>query len=244
MLIRNARDIPPPPADEERELRDRALAGDAGARDSMVLSRTGYVVRCARAWSGQAPYQDLFQAGMEGLSEALERWDPDRGARFLTYADCRIRCRMRQTLEDCNVIRYPHRRVRRMDRFLSLSEKYGGDYERAAAEMGMSPGERDSLLKDEVPVTVELYDEQGEPTGAVDDSVRPPWETADVKDIVRICAAELPEDDVEMVLSRYGAAGREPKTLKELAGIHGISIPRVHQRLSKSMKRLIRAFNC
>jgi len=82
-----ARSFPPLSRDEEHALAVRARGGDAPARQALVnhhLSLVSRVVR--RLHRGAAPLDDLLQEGTVGLLRAAERFDPDAGVRFMTYA--------------------------------------------------------------------------------------------------------------------------------------------------------------
>jgi RNA polymerase sigma factor (sigma-70 family) len=73
-------------ADEERALARAAKAGDKAARDRLVLANQGLVGKLARQLEGRTPWPDLMQAGAIGLMHAVERFNPDLGYRFTTYA--------------------------------------------------------------------------------------------------------------------------------------------------------------
>ncbi len=63
----------------------------------LIEQHKGYIIEVAARYAGRVPSEDLFQAGILGLLLALERYDPDRGVKFLTYAapwirQCIARC--------------------------------------------------------------------------------------------------------------------------------------------------------
>jgi len=112
------RSVPPLGPAEERELARRIQAGDRRALDRLVLSHLGFVAKLAGRYGGNgAPVEDLFNEGALGLIEAAERFDPDRGRRFLTYAVFWIRKSMLTALKlYSNQVRLPdslHRRASR-----------------------------------------------------------------------------------------------------------------------------------
>lgn len=74
-------------AAEERDLVTRAQAGDAAAREHMVAANLRLVVSIARRYQQRGlPLLDLVQEGSLGLLRAIEKFEPDRGFRFSTYA--------------------------------------------------------------------------------------------------------------------------------------------------------------
>jgi RNA polymerase primary sigma factor len=82
-----ARAVRPPKADEERELATRARAGDRAARDELVRRNVPLVVAFVRkqALAGVS-FDEVVQEGNLGLLRAAEKYDPDAGTRFSTYA--------------------------------------------------------------------------------------------------------------------------------------------------------------
>lgn len=72
---------------EERRLLARAGAGDKAAQRRLVLSHLRFVIRIARRYrSAGLPFADLVQEGVAGLIKAMQRFDPEQGTRFSTYA--------------------------------------------------------------------------------------------------------------------------------------------------------------
>jgi len=81
-------------ADEERRLALLVREGDRGARNRMVEANVALVAHLARRLrpvNAQVSHADLVQEGVLGLMQAVERFDPDRGHRFSTYATWWIR---------------------------------------------------------------------------------------------------------------------------------------------------------
>ena len=85
--LEEARTLPPLTREEERALAVRARAGDAVARDTLVRRNLPLVVAFARQQSrGDVRLDELVQEGNLGLLRAVEKFDPDAGTRFATYA--------------------------------------------------------------------------------------------------------------------------------------------------------------
>jgi RNA polymerase primary sigma factor len=85
--LEEARTLPPLTREEERALAVRARAGDAVARDTLVRRNLPLVVAFARQQSrGAVRLDELVQEGNLGLLRAVEKFDPDAGTRFATYA--------------------------------------------------------------------------------------------------------------------------------------------------------------
>jgi RNA polymerase primary sigma factor len=93
---------------EEHELALRARAGDARARDRLVRHSLGLVVAVVRGFSlGSVRVDDLIQEGNLGLLHALEKFDPDAGTRFATYAVWWIRAFVGKYLNEARSVVRP-----------------------------------------------------------------------------------------------------------------------------------------
>lgn len=78
-----------------------AQAGDRAARDELILRHRRLVPRIARTFrTAGMPFEDLLQAGTIGLILAVDRFDPERGVRFATYATALIRGELQHLLRD------------------------------------------------------------------------------------------------------------------------------------------------
>ena len=115
-------------ADEEKDLSRRAHAGDMRARQKLIESNLRLVISIAKKYRGRGVlFEDLIQEGNAGLIRAVEKFDPEMGNRFSTYATWWIRQGVTRAVADhARTVRLPAHvvdaiyRLRRAENALSL----------------------------------------------------------------------------------------------------------------------------
>src|SRR4028118_1294152 len=86
---------------EELDLSRRAIAGDGRARQRLIEKNLRLVVSVAKKYRGYGlPFEDLIQEGNIGLMKAVEKYDPERGFRFSTYATWWVRQAVQRAVAD------------------------------------------------------------------------------------------------------------------------------------------------
>lgn len=112
--------------DAEETLRfEKTVRQGQEARDQMILASTRLVSSIAKRYTGQGlPFPDLIQEGNVGLMRAVDRFDPERGYRFSTYATWWIRKLIRQAIADSgNTIRLPGHMKDNLNRLCKLQSE-------------------------------------------------------------------------------------------------------------------------
>ncbi len=240
---------------EELNLSRRAKAGDERARQRLIEKNLRLVVSVAKKYRGYGlPFEDLIQEGNIGLMKAVEKYDPDRGFRFSTYATWWIRQAVqRSVIDKGRTIRVPvhmAERIRKMGRaFGELLSEYGRDptEEEIAERLGWSVEEVRAATR-ATPDATSLNKTLGAEEGAAElmdivedvhapetpDTVIQEMETAGLWAAV----GRLPERARYVLVRRYGLDGREKSTLADLAEELDLSRERIRQIQSEAEKLL------
>ena len=242
---------------EEIELSNRAKAGDQRARQRLIEKNLRLVVSVAKKYRGYGlPFEDLIQEGNIGLMKAVEKFDPDRGFRFSTYATWWIRQAVQRAVADKGrTIRVP---VHMTEKIRKVSRAYGelsAELEREPSQEEIS--ERLGWTIDEVRLTMEAMPDAtslDQPVGSDDASsselgdfvederasdtageVIGEMETEHLKEAIE----RLPERARYVLVRRYGLDDHEPATLAELGDELEISRERVRQ-LQREAERILK----
>ena len=231
---------------EEISLSRRASAGDQSARKKLVERNLRLVVSVAKKYRGYGlPFEDLIQEGNIGLMKAVERFDPDKGFRFSTYATWWIRQAIGRGVADKGrTIRVPvhaSEKIRKTTRtYNELSAALGRQPtdEEAAERLGWSVDEvRD--VKDAMTVTASLNthlgaEENGSELGEFVEDERISDTAGEVigemeRSFLQEAIGRLPERHRYVLVRRYGLDDRGTSTLAVLSTELKVSRERVRQ---------------
>lgn len=242
---------------EELALARAMRGGDFAARQTLIERNLRLVVSLARHYTNRGlALPDLVEEGNLGLIHALEKFDPERGFRFSTYATWWIRQSIeRAVMNQSRTIRLPAHVVKEMNvvlRGLRHLETHspGGDatLEDVAHLLGKTVEVVERLLRyREQPVSLDApldHDPGLTVQDAVaDDAAVSPEMLLHVSGIERYVGAwmdELSERQRRVIERRYGLRGSEVATLDELAAEMGVTRERVRQIQGEALDKLRR----
>jgi RNA polymerase primary sigma factor len=240
---------------EEIDLSKRAKAGDKGARQRLIEKNLRLVVSVAKKYRGMGlPFEDLIQEGNIGLMKAVEKFDPDRGWRFSTYATWWVRQAVQRAVADKGrTIRVPVHRGDKLRKMARAYNELSSDMEReptdedVARRLGWSVEDVRDLkgslwdasslnqpLSSDADATEmgELIEDEraSEVAGTVIGEMEMDW----LADAVE----KLPERHRYVLIKRYGLGEEEAATLAQLSEELGISRERVRQ-LQREAERML-----
>ena len=242
--------------EEELDLGRRARAGDGRARARLIEKNLRLVVSVAKRYMGMGlPFEDLIQEGNIGLIKAVEKFDPELGNRFSTYATWWIRQAIGRAIADKGrTIRLPtHARgkVRTAARTRNeLSATLGREPadEEVAERLGWTVREAralSGLLVDVLSLdrSVGAEDGSAELNEFVEDEQASGMPEAVIRNVEKIrlkeSIAEMPARERHVLVRRYGLDDRDPASLAELSNELGVTRERVRQ-LQRNAEQCLR----
>ena len=155
LYLREIGKIPLLTAEEELALAQKVVAGDKRAKDKMAEANMRLVVSIAKRYSGRGlDFLDLIQEGNTGLLRAVEKFDPDKGFKFSTYATWWIRQAITRAIADqARVIRIPVHMVETINKLLRTQRRMTQELNREpsieelAKELEMEPEKVEYVIK-------------------------------------------------------------------------------------------------
>lgn len=236
-------------AQEQMELAKQMKTGDEKAREKLITSNLRFVVTCAKKYIGQGvPLIDLIQAGNTGLLLSLDKYDPNRGYHFISFAVWYIRREIIRAIYNTGrTIRYPITYISKItkvkkayDEFLAKNQRIPTD-EELIKLTNLTQKQYNSAIMDksycesiDSPVT-----EDGKTT--VEDTLTeelPPLSDNFTKEAISAALKILNPREYKVITEFYGLDGEFERGIKDIAKEMNLGDERVRQLRKGAIKKL------
>jgi RNA polymerase sigma factor (sigma-70 family) len=223
------------------------------AKAEMLRANLRLVIYVAKRYRDQGvPFLDLIQEGNIGLMRALEKFEPDRGLRFVTYAHWWVRQAIsRAVIEQRCTVRLPGHVVERKNKLRATSDKLWQVYGRSPTvpELSVALGwsqEEVETLQGARQVVVQLHEPVTDDGRRLEDMMedeqtpQPDVLVADkeLQQRVAACLADLPEREACILRLRFGLQTDHAHSLKEIGDLFGLSRERIRQLERIALEKL------
>lgn len=257
LYLREIGKIPLLSAEEELELAQKVVAGDKKAKDKMAEANMRLVVSIAKRYSGRGlDLLDLIQEGNTGLLRAVEKFDPDKGFKFSTYATWWIRQAITRAIADqARTIRIPVHMVETINKLLRTQRRMTQELNREptieelAKELEMEPEKVEYVMKIKQDIT-SLDAGVGRDGDEEDSVLRDFIEDEDSATPEESAASQLLKEQVQEILStlsdreqkiikmRFGLENGKSHTLEEVGQEFAVTRERIRQIEAKALAKL------
>ena len=255
LYLREIGKIPLLNSQEELELAHRVVSGDKRAKDKMAEANMRLVVSIAKRYVGRGlDLLDLIQEGNTGLLRAVEKFDPDKGFKFSTYATWWIRQAITRAIADqARTIRIPVHMVETINKLLRTQRRLTQDLNREptneeiAKEMDIELEKVEHIMK----IKQDIHsldqsvrdDEEDSVLGDFvedEDTITPEESAATqlLKEQVKDLLSSLSEREQKIIRLRFGLEDGKSHTLEEVGQEFSVTRERIRQIEAKALAKL------
>ena len=257
LYLREIGKIPLLTPEEEADLAQRIVKGDKKAKDKMVEANMRLVVSIAKRYGGRGlDFLDLIQEGNTGLLRAVDKFDPDKGFKFSTYATWWVRQAITRAIADqARTIRIPVHMVETINKVLRTTRKLTTELNREptneeiAAALDMEPEKIDYVMRIkqdiaslDASISREGDDEESVLGDFVEDEERDSPEDSAANQILKEQLSEiistLTDREQKIIRLRFGIGGGRPHTLEEVGAEFDVTRERIRQIEAKALSKL------
>jgi RNA polymerase primary sigma factor len=255
LYLREIGKIPLLNAEDELALAKRVVAGEKEAKDQMAEANLRLVVSIAKRYVGRGlDLLDLIEEGNTGLLRAVEKFDPDKGFKFSTYATWWIRQAITRAIADqARTIRIPVHMVETINKLLRTQRRLTQDLNREptnaeiAKEMEIDEAKVEHIMKikqDISSLDASIRDDEEESVLAdfiEDEDTITPEESATsqlLKEQVKDMLGALTEREQKILKLRFGLEDGKQHTLEEVGQEFSVTRERIRQIEAKALAKL------
>ncbi|MEO6109467.1 MAG: RNA polymerase sigma factor RpoD [Candidatus Saccharimonadales bacterium] len=257
LYLREIGKIPLLNAEEELALAQRVVAGEKKAKDKMAEANMRLVVSIAKRYSGRGlDFLDLIQEGNTGLLRAVEKFDPDKGFKFSTYATWWIRQAITRAIADqARTIRIPVHMVETINKLLRTQRRMTQELNREPTieelgkELEMEPEKVEYVMKIKQDITSldAGVGRDGDDEDSVlrdfiedEDSATPEESAASqlLKEQVQAILSTLSDREQKIIKMRFGLENGKSHTLEEVGQEFAVTRERIRQIEAKALAKL------
>ena len=242
--------------DEEYELALKAKNGDKKAREKLINSNLRFVVSVAKKFRGQGmPLEDLINEGNIGLMTAVDKFEPEKGYHFISYAVWWVRQAILKALaEQSRPVRLPLNRSNELIQIVRAKNDLihkKGISDPTLDEIAVASGLDVTLVKNLLEVTRDMIsfdspikgDEEGDSSyfDFVEDKTQSPEDDVvnhmmekDVRGLLSV----LGDKERDIIEKRYGFNGNEPMSLKAIGDEYNLTKERIRQIEKAALQKL------
>ena len=242
--------------EEETELAIKAKAGDKAARERLISSNLRFVVSVAKKFRGQGlPLLDLINEGNIGLITAIDKFEPDKGYHFISYAVWWIRQSILKAIpEKSRAVRLPLNRSNELMQILKAKKALMHTMETAeptVEDIANETGLDAKLISDLLAVSSEMMSfdspvKKGEVGSSTygdfleDESAGPETQMMDkaLKEEVSSLLDILTDKERDIIIKRNGLDGNEAMSLKEIGEGYSLTKERIRQIEKRALEKL------
>lgn len=255
LYLREIGKIPLLNAEEELALAKRVVAGDKAAKDKMAEANMRLVVSIAKRYVGRGlDLLDLIQEGNTGLLRAVEKFDPDKGFKFSTYATWWIRQAITRAIADqARTIRIPVHMVETINKLLRTQRRLTQELNReptneeiaVAMEIDVDKVEHIMKIKQDISsLDASIRDDEEDSVLAdfiEDEDTISPEDSATsqlLKEQVKQVLSALSEREQKIIKLRFGLEDGKQHTLEEVGQEFSVTRERIRQIEAKALAKL------